>query len=593
MALIADDLAAWLVSSLADAARRKVIALTLGSDQKRALQAAAKTALQQTAMELYPDDRERAAHVALVIRRVFGQSVPGGPWAGRTTMLEGLAEGIAAQLSVLDDARMTGIRSSAEALGVPAKVAAQKLTGHLVREIIALGSRGGPLFPLADQLNHDMTHLQGQRLEDSLAQLASEVHAALTRLGGSRTLTAGGDLAQAGNAISGGTSLRPVLQSSDSHARDLTGTSAGLSNWLTLGYRGGTPVLSDWHVLTTGLEPGDQQALIAEALMGGPGPAALICQGPQIHAPLGCRVVHYDMTARCREGHAHAAFDPAALPRTASAVAANEMLSAVRDPSWQPPADAGTNFSAYVHPQTWTALPLLSAALWAAGAAGYGVREAMDWLAADQVAEIAAYCRSLAGPNPPPLIGIVEGLSKGPAPARQQATHLAVQTLAPVEAILRNAADATGAQRLDLDAWLSAQAVLAVSLPLSAGVAEQQVLLGLLAGSFEVQRARAARAPSTVWSDVPKPAHENVPWPVVAERALVTTYAAQFRGWANDSGVRRDLLLGSNAQAEQLAVAGAIARRSLIAPPPAQVLLIRNGVVERLSAPTARTHAQG
>ncbi len=39
------------------------------------------------------------------------------------------------------------------------------------------GSRGGPLAPLADQLNHDVTHLQGQRLEGMLAQLADQVRA--------------------------------------------------------------------------------------------------------------------------------------------------------------------------------------------------------------------------------------------------------------------------------------------------------------------------------------------------------------------------------------------------------------------------------
>jgi Tetratricopeptide repeat len=45
------------------------------------------------------------------------------------------------------------------------------------------GSRGGPLAPLGDQLNHDVTHLQGQRLEGMLAQLAEQVMA-LAREGG-------------------------------------------------------------------------------------------------------------------------------------------------------------------------------------------------------------------------------------------------------------------------------------------------------------------------------------------------------------------------------------------------------------------------
>ena len=54
---------------------------------------------------------------------------------------------------------------------------AETLAGHLVREIMVRGSQGGPLAPLADQLNHDVTHLQGQRLEGMLAQLADQVTA--------------------------------------------------------------------------------------------------------------------------------------------------------------------------------------------------------------------------------------------------------------------------------------------------------------------------------------------------------------------------------------------------------------------------------
>ena len=48
---------------------------------------------------------------------------------------------------------------------MPVSVVADKLTDHLLREITIRGSQGGPLLPLADQLNHDLTHLQGQRIE--------------------------------------------------------------------------------------------------------------------------------------------------------------------------------------------------------------------------------------------------------------------------------------------------------------------------------------------------------------------------------------------------------------------------------------------
>jgi hypothetical protein len=59
-----------------------------------------------------------------------------------------------------------------------------------MREIMLRGSRGGPLTPLADQLNHDLTHLQvqrveaqGQRVESIRTQLAGEIRATLARPG--------------------------------------------------------------------------------------------------------------------------------------------------------------------------------------------------------------------------------------------------------------------------------------------------------------------------------------------------------------------------------------------------------------------------
>jgi hypothetical protein len=69
-------------------------------------------------------------------------------------------------------------------------VLADRLTGHLVREIMLCGSGGGQLTPLADQLNHDLTHLQvrrvevqGQRVESTFAWLADVVRVALARPG--------------------------------------------------------------------------------------------------------------------------------------------------------------------------------------------------------------------------------------------------------------------------------------------------------------------------------------------------------------------------------------------------------------------------
>ena len=46
MVFVADDLGAWLVGLLADAGRKKLTALVLGSDQERALGKAAADAVQ-------------------------------------------------------------------------------------------------------------------------------------------------------------------------------------------------------------------------------------------------------------------------------------------------------------------------------------------------------------------------------------------------------------------------------------------------------------------------------------------------------------------------------------------------------------------
>ena len=184
MVFVVDDLGAWLVGLLADAILKKLTALVLGSDQERALRQAAKAAIERTAEQLAPSDGQQAQQLATAIGKVFRDPSPGAAVAGQQTLLEALQAGIAGKLAVLDDPRITGIgQSSAKLSAVPGGVLAEMLAGHLVREIMVRGSGGGPLAPLADQLNHDVTHLQGQRLEGMLAQLAAQV-TALAQVGG-------------------------------------------------------------------------------------------------------------------------------------------------------------------------------------------------------------------------------------------------------------------------------------------------------------------------------------------------------------------------------------------------------------------------
>jgi hypothetical protein len=177
MVFVADDLAAWLVALLADAGRKKLTTLVLGSEQERALRQAAMTAIRLTATQ-FASGAYQVDQLAMVVSEVFREPKPDVALAGQATLLQALQAGIAANLAVLDDASLTGTGwSSAKVLGVAGGVLAETLAGHLMREIMFRGSGGGPLAPLADQLNHDVTHMQGQRIEGVLAHLAVQVKA--------------------------------------------------------------------------------------------------------------------------------------------------------------------------------------------------------------------------------------------------------------------------------------------------------------------------------------------------------------------------------------------------------------------------------
>ena len=83
MVFVADDLAAWLVGVLADAGRKKLTRLVLGSDQERAPQRAAAAAIEATAAELDPSGSDLAEQLAMVVSEVFAtrRRTPG--WPGR------------------------------------------------------------------------------------------------------------------------------------------------------------------------------------------------------------------------------------------------------------------------------------------------------------------------------------------------------------------------------------------------------------------------------------------------------------------------------------------------------------------------------
>jgi tetratricopeptide (TPR) repeat protein len=176
---VADDLGGWLIGLLADAGRRKLTAFVLGTDQEQALRKAATAAMNDAAQELCPDDEQQAGQLAMVVSQVFTEPVS----IEQQTALEAIEAGIARQIAVLADASLTGTgQSSLDLLGIPGQALTAVLTRHLIQRIVISGTYGGPLAPLANQLNHDLTHLQGQRLHGMLARLVAELGQALTTI---------------------------------------------------------------------------------------------------------------------------------------------------------------------------------------------------------------------------------------------------------------------------------------------------------------------------------------------------------------------------------------------------------------------------
>jgi tetratricopeptide (TPR) repeat protein len=192
---VADDFAAWCVEQLADAGRRRLVTLIRGTDQEKALREAARVAVQRTAEQLRPGIEGSAEELAMVIGQVFGEPVHREAHSRQdATLLEEIRAGVWAQLAPLDDPGLTGTgQSAAQVLGIPAAEVAEQLASRLLQEIIVRGSGGGPLTPLADQLNHDVTHLRQQRIEGLLATVldaVTTVRGAVTATSDSAPVTA-------------------------------------------------------------------------------------------------------------------------------------------------------------------------------------------------------------------------------------------------------------------------------------------------------------------------------------------------------------------------------------------------------------------
>ena len=96
---VVDDLLAWMVGLVADAGRKKLVTLVLGSDQERALRSAVEAAVESTAAQV-ASSAEQADQLATAVGKVF-RGAPKVALAGQATLLEALQAGIAGQLADL------------------------------------------------------------------------------------------------------------------------------------------------------------------------------------------------------------------------------------------------------------------------------------------------------------------------------------------------------------------------------------------------------------------------------------------------------------------------------------------------------------
>jgi hypothetical protein len=169
--------ATWLLEQLADVGRRGLFRFIRGDKQDDALRRAADAAIKRTASDFLQG--AAAEQLAMSIDQVFGSDVPDRTVGKYPTILETLRVEVTTRVAVLGDPDLTGIgASSADLFGVSSTAVGQHLVSHLIAEIKKRGSRGGPLKPLADQLNFDESREQVGRVDSKLTELDAKLETA-------------------------------------------------------------------------------------------------------------------------------------------------------------------------------------------------------------------------------------------------------------------------------------------------------------------------------------------------------------------------------------------------------------------------------
>ena len=128
------------------------------------VRSAATAAVWLTAEEICLGSNEKTEDIALVISHVFSEPIQFAPVAQHETVIEALQEGIAGQLAVLDNVSLTGTgQSSADVIGVAGEIITEKLSGHLLREIVIRGANVLNVFTLMWMPDTDIV-VRGKRI---------------------------------------------------------------------------------------------------------------------------------------------------------------------------------------------------------------------------------------------------------------------------------------------------------------------------------------------------------------------------------------------------------------------------------------------